>query len=129
MKTFLALLLVIGAFASYLVLALGFGVFQHYPVLNYAAALAGVGWLALLLRQRFTWRRATAFAFSVLVAGLFFWWTLGFSEYEKREHRAAAGENIAALAELQLPDATGATRALFQGGEKAVLLVFYRGYW
>lgn len=129
MKTFLALALVIGAFVSYLVLALGFGVFQHYPVLNLGAAVAGVGWLVLLMRQRFTWPRLAALVFSAALTGLFFYWTLGFSEYEQREHKAGAGEVIAALPSYAAPNATGALMPLFQGSERAVLLVFYRGYW
>lgn len=129
MKSFLALLLVIGALASYMVLALFFGVFQQYPVVQYLLALGGIAWLAMLLRQRFSWGRVAAFSFAVFLTGGFLYWTLVGSGYERREHRAQAGEVLAELPALELPNAAGIPTRLFTGGERATLLVFYRGYW
>lgn len=129
MKTFLALLLVIGALASYMVLALSFGVFQHYPVVHYLLALGGIAWLAVLLRQRFTWRRVAALSFGLLLTAGFLFWTLAGSEYERREHRARAGEVLAELPALELLNEAGAPTRLFTSTERATLLVFYRGYW
>jgi hypothetical protein len=129
MKTFFALLLVIGALASYMVLALAFGVFQYYPVVQYLIALAGIAWLVVLLRQRFTWRRVAALSFAVLLTAGFAYWTLIGSEYERREHRAKGGEVLAELPSLELLNAAGSPTRLFTGGERATLLVFYRGYW
>lgn len=129
MKTVLALLLVIASIVSYVVLATQFGVFQQWPVAHYLSALAGLAWLAILIRQRFTWPRALALVLCLLLTGLYVFWTLSFSRYEPREHAAKPGEAVTELAALELPGPTGAPTRLFQGGERAVLLVFYRGSW
>lgn len=129
MKTFLAFLLVIVGLASYMVLALAFGFFQHYPVVHYLLALGGIAWLVALLRQRFTWLRVVALSFGALMTAAFFYWTLVGSAYEEREHKAAAGEVLAELPSLELPNAAGVPTRLFTGKERATLLVFYRGFW
>lgn len=129
MKTLVAFSMVVGAVASYMVLALHYGVFQHYPWPHYLLALGGLFWLVVLIRERFTWLRALTLGFSLFLTGLYGWWTLSFSEYVVREHRAKAGEVLATLPELRLPNAAGEVVRLFEGDERAVLLVFYRGFW
>lgn len=129
MKTFLALLLVVGSVVAYMVLAVQFGIYQRVPFVHIALALAGVVWLGVLLRQRFSWKRLSALAFATLLTGFYSWWTLVFSEYEVREHRAKAGEVLAALPELELLEASGSPTRLFTGKERATLVVFYRGFW
>lgn len=129
MKTFLAILLVIASIVSYVVLATQFGIFQRWPILHYLGVVAGLAWLGLLIRHRFTWPRAVALVFCLLLASLYFYWTVAFSGYENREHAAKTGTAVAELAALELPGATGAPVRLFAGGKRAILLVFYRGSW
>lgn len=128
-KTVFAVLVTIVSIVSYVVLATRFGIWQRWPFPHYLGALAGAVWLALLIRQRFTWPRALAMVFCLLLTSLFFYWTVVFSSYETREHAAKPGEILAELPALALPGATGTPTPLFTGQERAILLVFYRGSW
>lgn len=129
MKTLLALALVIVAIASYFVLALGFGVFQLYPVVHYVLAIAGCAWLAFLVRRQPGWRRGLALVCGLVLTGFYLWYTLSYSTYENRAHRVAEGEVVAMLSDLHLTDQDGETATVLAADARATLLVFYRGFW
>jgi peroxiredoxin len=127
MRTFLALLLVLGSIVSYVVLATQAGISQEIPWPHLVGALAGCVALFVLMRRRFTWFGALALAFALLLTAGFSYWTLVGSAYAERVHRAAPGEVVAELASLELADQDGRPARLL--GEGKTVLVLYRGYW
>lgn len=127
MRTFLALLLVLGSIVSYVVLATQAGISQEIPWPHIVGAAAGCFALFVLIRRRFTWLGALALAFALFLTAGFAYWTLVGSAYEERTHRAAPGEVVAELAGMELPDQDGRPVRLL--GEGKTVLVLYRGFW
>lgn len=126
---FLALTLF--AIVSYFVLALGFGIFQRFPLLHMLLAAAGCAGLLWGLFREFRLRRlAFLLLAGVLTAG-YIWYTLDYSSYETTEVQVTEGATIDALRDLELTSHGRIRLPLLAPAEEAAatLVVFYRGFW
>lgn len=128
-QTLSAVALSLMSILSYVVLATGFGVYQHRPIFHWILGAAACVWLVVLVRRRFTRGRAIGLGFSVVLLAFFVWWTAVFSEYAVHPPKLAEGAELASeLMGVELAAADGTQKPLLRAGE-ATLIVFYRGYW
>lgn len=129
MKTFLALAVVVLSVVSYFVLSGNFGIYQRFPWPHFLGIALGVfGLLRLMAEKRNIWR-ALATTLGLALGGLFFWYTLSYSNYAPRTVGVQAGSQVAALSGMQLTAHDGQPRNVIVDGDQATLLVLYRGYW
>ncbi|MFH2130044.1 MAG: hypothetical protein ABIK68_06690 [bacterium] len=132
MKAFLAVLLVVVSFISYLVLSRRISYNQQIPVLHYLGMLVGIGLLILLMNQAFTTPRLVALCFSLFVVGLFTWYTTSFSAYDNNRATIVDGDFLTdKMKTAILTPVTGGEINLgdIVARDKATLLVFFRAHW
>jgi hypothetical protein len=95
----------------------------------YAPALATIGVLLVLLslqRRTSAWR-GIAFVLVAALAGLQWWFLLGYTRLPTYTGPVAAGESFPAFA-AKRANGTPFTRADL-AGDQATALVFFRGHW
>jgi hypothetical protein len=129
MKPFLAFLLTLLGVAGYFVTALGLGIFQRTPWVEYGIAGAGVVLAAALLRRKPGVGRAVAAIGAAGLFGLFIYFTQFMSVYPTPKPRLGPGDLVP---EATLADQDGrpfAVREEFAKPKAGTLLVFYRGFW
>lgn len=126
---FLALTLF--AIISYFVLALGFGVFQRYPVVHLLLALVGFAGLLWSLVHEFNARRLVFLLLAGVFAGGYVWYTLDYSNYESTDVEVSEGTTLEALRGLELTAHDGSSTPVLASANEATatLMVFYRGFW
>ncbi len=130
MKTLGAFTVVFLACLAYYALALGFGIYQRVPVPHFLVGGLGVLWLAWLTRQKASLGRITGLALGVTVLGLFAWHTLVFSVYDPPTATVRVGESLAErLDGFELAAHGGEPVPVWRAGDRATLVVFYRGFW
>jgi hypothetical protein len=125
------LVLTLFAILSYFFLALGFGIFQRYPLLHIFLAVAGCAGLAWGLLQEFRLRRLVFLLFAGILTAGYIWYTLSYSTYPTTEIEVAEGSVIEGLAELELASHRNLLKPVLAPPEEAAatLVVFYRGFW
>lgn len=129
LKHLLPVALIMLAIISYFVLALVFGIYQAVPWPHIVVALVGCVLLTRLAIQEKRLPPWLATATGVAFTGLFVWYTLSYSAYETRALNVDENQVVGELANLELPNQDGEPTSLFADGQRATLLVFYRGYW
>ncbi len=129
LKHLLPVALIMLAIISYFVLALVFGIYQAVPWPHILVASFGCIWLVRTAMQEKRLPPWLATATGVAFTSLFVWYTLFYSAYEPRAMKVAEHQVVGALADLRLPNQDGEPTSLFADGQRATLLVFYRGYW
>jgi len=130
-KDFGFLALTLFAIVSYFVLALGFGVFQRYPMVHILLATAGCAGLAWGLLREFRIRRLAFLLLAGVFTAGYIWYTLDYSSYETSDSGVAEGSTIDELLSLELASHEGISTPVLAPAEEAAatLLVFYRGFW
>jgi hypothetical protein len=132
MRTFLALVLVILSFLSYLFLSPQLNFYQYHPIVHYLGMAVGILLLIRLIKKEFTKLRLAAIIMSLLIVGFTFWYTLSFSEYSDTKSTIAAGDiSDERLKQIILVSATGKSINLGEIfiNNRATLIVLNRGAW
>jgi|GEM_PF-1391461 len=132
MKALASFLLIPASIAVYVALATRFAIYQRYPVAHYLVIACALLLLAILLVRGVNWWRLLLNGGGWVLAIFFGWWTLAYSTYETPAPEAAlAGVQHSTVLELVQSDETGSALPLRDrfGGNRAILLAFYRGYW
>lgn len=114
---------------SYVILAVQFGVNQHYPIVHYILALVFLAWMAVETRKHFKILKTLPNLLGWLLFGLFVWWTASYSNYDQPV--TVATNDIVPLTVAEIQDHEGSP-VVFESlleRKDATLLVFFRGYW
>ena len=133
MKEFGGFVLALAAVISYFVAATQYALYQRWPVLHFLLAAIGCTVIVWGLTKRSRWwsrfLSALALTLALGLSGLFAWYTLDYSTYGG-DHAPPIGTVLAKeLSEAQLLSYQDAKTHLWTSGERATLLVFYRGHW
>ena len=130
MKFVHGFLAVLGAWVSYFVLSLRFGVYQRYPVGPILLAAAGIVVMIIRIQNDCSLPKLGATLFSVVSFAVFVWWSLAYSAYGGPAQRFGASA-LSAEQNFSLRTTEGKdfdfNAALKKS--KRTLLVFNRGVW
>jgi len=134
MKELAALALAFLSVLSYFMVATRLSFYQRWPVIHLLGTVAACVWLGYLVVRHHGWRRlytGAALVVTLGLTGLFTWYVADFSNYASTDAAVAVGDAVGdRLAGLRLASQTGEPAPVLRpGGDRATLLVFYRGHW